>query len=125
MIVFSYFLDGHSTLDVTFVGQIRRIRDDKVKVLMVRRLDGERILVVVEEEILSVALEASIVFEKFYIDLVAIGAEIWQVRMRLELAYVGVKTFEQRGTRYARDIVVGRRPRLRFELVYRDCEHFF
>lgn len=72
MIVFSYFLDGHSTFHVTFVGQIRRVRDDKVKVLMVRGLDGERILVVVEEEILSVAFEAPIVLEKFYIDLVVI-----------------------------------------------------
>lgn len=81
MIAFANLFNRHSGLDVTFVGQIGRVRDDKVEVVVESGIDGERILVVVEVKIGAVAFETLVELEQFDVDFVTVRIEIGQVRM--------------------------------------------
>lgn len=82
-VVSADLFNGHASLDVTLVGQVGRIGDDEVEILLKLGVDGEWALVVVEQKVVAVHVEATIVLEQFDVDIVHLRGEVGQIRMRL------------------------------------------
>jgi hypothetical protein len=66
---------------MTLIGQIRRIGDDKIEILMILGVNRKRILVIVEEKVFAVHLESFIILKEFDIDLVQMSSKIGQIGM--------------------------------------------